>query len=106
MADATGAGGYYPPGGNYGPGYGPGYGMTLYERLQRCVGRVITVYVGEGNVPVMGMLHAVGPNYLEIHRATDTNAHEAVIIQLPAVASVVIPMQQPPMTMPPETPGR
>ncbi|SFG99619.1 hypothetical protein SAMN05660649_03454 [Desulfotomaculum arcticum] len=99
MADATGAGGYYPPGGGYGPGYGPGCGMSLCDRLQGCVGRVITVYVGEENVPVAGTLHAVGSNFLEIHRTTPENTvHEAVIIPLPAVASVVIPLQQP-MTM-------
>lgn len=109
MADATGAGGYYPPGGGYGPGYGPGYGMTLADRLQRCIGRTITVYVGEENVPVMGMLHVVGPDFLELHRAAGTTttgtAGEAVFIPLNKVQSVVIPMQVPPTMTPPAAPG-
>ena len=108
MADATGAGGYYAPGGGYGPGYGPGYGMTLSERLQRCVGRVITVYVGEENVPVIGMLHAVGPDFLELHRAaadtTSAAANEIVFIPLNKIQSVVIPIQAPPTMTPPAAP--
>ena len=111
MADATGAGGYYPPGGAYGPGYGPGYGMTISDRIQRCVGRVITVYVGEENVPVAGMLHAVGPDYLELHRMADTTTTgatgEMVLIPLHQVQSIVIPVQaHPGMTPPPAAPGR
>lgn len=84
MADATGAG-YYPP---PGPSYGSGYGMTFHERIQSSIGRNITVYIGDVATPVRGVLHAVGANYLEVHRTVNSNM-EVVLIPLHAVVAIV-----------------
>lgn len=97
MADAQGTGyppGGYPgggyPGGGTGGSYGPGYGMTLMERLHSSVGRNVTVYVGEASTPVTGMLHAVGSNYVEVHRMVN-NTNDSALIPLHAITAVSVP---------------
>ncbi|SFR04414.1 hypothetical protein [Desulfoscipio geothermicus] len=74
-----------------GPGYGPGYGMTFTERLSSCVRRNVTVYIGEENTPVAGMLHAVGSNYVEIHRMTG-NTTEAIIVPIHSISAISCPV--------------
>lgn len=83
MADPTGAG-YYPPH----PPYTPSYGMTLNERIQSSMGRNVTVYLMGETAPVRGMLHAVGANYLEVHRVVNGTS-EAVLIPMHAVVAIV-----------------
>lgn len=83
MIDASGTG-YYPPP----PPGPPSYGATFHERLQSAIGRQITVYVGEMTTPVRGVLHAVGTNYIEVHR-TVNNAMEAVVIPLHAINAII-----------------
>ncbi len=93
MADSIGTG--YPsggyPGGGMGESYGPGYGMTLFDRLKSTVGRNVTVYVGEESTPVMGKLHSVGSNYVEVHRMNN-NVNEAMLIPMHAIMAVSVPM--------------
>lgn len=97
MADTQGAGyppgGYppgYSPGGGMGGSYGPGHGMTLMERLNKAVGRNVTAFVGDASTPVTGMLHAVGSNYIEVHR-TDSNTNDSVLIPMHALTAVSVP---------------
>lgn len=74
-----------------GPGYGPGCGMNFAERLSSCISRNVTVYIGEENTPVTGMLHAVGSNYVEIHRMTN-NKTEAIIIPIHSISAISVPV--------------
>lgn len=64
----------------------PGYGMVIGDRLYYLIGQNVTVYFEEGT-PINGMLHAVGRDYLEIHRMRD-NRREMVLIPLRAVHAV------------------
>jgi len=89
MADSIGTG--YPLGGYPGGSYGPGYGMTLSDRLQSSVGKNVTIYVGEESTPVMGMLHAVGSDYVEVHRMNN-NVNESMLIPLQDIMAVSVPM--------------
>ncbi|KAF1085834.1 hypothetical protein SPSYN_00563 [Sporotomaculum syntrophicum] len=95
MADSgTGytSGGY--TGGGLGGSYGPGYGMTFTERLKNSLGRNVTVYVGQESTPVMGKLHAVGSDYVEVHRMNNMNntINEAMLIPMHAIMAVSVPM--------------
>lgn len=93
MADSIGTG--YPPGGypggGFGGSYGPGYGMSLTDRLKSSVGRNITVYVGDESTPVMGMLHSIGDDFVEVHRMNN-NANEAMLIPLGDIMAISVPM--------------
>lgn len=87
----------YPSGGysgGLGSSYGPGYGMTLSDRLKNSVGKNVTVYVGEESTPVTGMLHAVGTDYVEVHRMNNMNntVNEAMLIPMHAIMAISTPM--------------
>ena len=91
MADSEQPSGGYPDDG-FGSNWGPGYGMTFTERLKNSVGKNVTVYVGEESTPVMGKMHAVGSDYVEVHQMSNMN-NEAMLIPLQAIMAVSAPWQ-------------
>ncbi len=88
MSDLKAAGHDY-----YTPGYpAPAYGNTMAERLQKSLGKNVTVFVGEDMSSVSGMLHHVGADYVEVHRTGAEGTSEAVLVPMQQISAVSAPL--------------